>query len=82
MLLRSLGIGLLLLMAVVVPGRATAHAVLLRSIPPTGQTLQRAPDQVQLLFSEPIDPAFSSVHVLDSSKQPVDRGDGKQQSER
>ena len=65
-----------LLMAVVVPGRATAHAVLLRSIPPTGQTLQRAPDQVQLLFSEPIDPAFSSVHVLASSKQPVDRGDG------
>jgi copper transport protein len=71
-----LGIGLLLLVAVVVPGRATAHAVLLRSIPPTGQTLQRAPDQVQLLFSEPIDPAFSSVRVLDSSKQPVDRGDG------
>jgi copper transport protein len=74
--IRVFGIGLLLLMAVVVPGRATAHAVLLRSIPPTGQTLQRAPDQVQLLFSEPIDPAFSSVRVLDSSKQPVDRGDG------
>ncbi len=74
--IRLIGIGLLLLLAVVAPGRATAHAVLLRSIPPTGQTLQRAPDQVQLLFSEPIDPAFSSVRVLDSSKQPVDRGDG------
>jgi copper transport protein len=74
--IRVFGIGLLLLVAVVVPGRATAHAVLLRSIPPAGQTLQRAPDQVQLLFSEPIDPAFSSVRVLDSSKQPVDRGDG------
>jgi copper transport protein len=60
----------------VVPGRATAHAVLLRSIPPTGQTLARAPDQVQLLFSEPIDPAFSSVRVLDGAKQPIDRGDG------
>jgi len=74
--IRVIGIGLLLLVAVVIPGRATAHAVLLRSIPPTGQTLQRAPDQVQLLFSEPIDPAFSSVRVFDNSKQPVDRGDG------
>src|SRR6266849_3722661 len=67
---------MVVLIAVVVPGRATAHAVLLRSIPPTGQTLQRAPDQVKLLFSEPTDAAFSSVRVFDSSKQPVDRGDG------
>jgi copper transport protein len=66
----------LLLVAVVVPGQAAAHAVLLRSIPPAGQTLPRAPDQVQLLFSEPIDAAFSSVHVLDSARQPVDLGDG------
>ncbi len=71
-----IGAALLLLVAVVVPGRATAHAVLLRSIPPSGQTLQRVPDQVQLLFSEPIDPAFSGVRVLDNTKQPVDRGDG------
>jgi copper transport protein len=71
-----IGAALLLMLAVVAPGRATAHAVLLRSIPPTGQTLPRAPDQVKLLFSEPIDAAFSSVRVFDSSKQAVDRGDG------
>src|SRR5712692_9088595 len=69
-------VGLLLLVAITVPGRATAHAVLLRSIPPTGQTLSRAPDQVVLLFSEPIDAAFSRVHVIDSARQTVDRGDG------
>ena len=74
--LRALSMGLVLLVAVVVPGRAMAHAVLLRSVPPSGQTLSRAPDQVQLLFSEPIDAAFSSVHVLDSSRQKVDQGDG------
>lgn len=69
-------VGLLLLVAVVVPGRAAGHAELLRSIPPTAQTLLRPPDQVQLLFSEPIDAAFSSVRILDASRQTVDRGDG------
>jgi copper transport protein len=69
--------GLLLLVVLVGSGRVTAHAVLLRTIPPTGQTLLRAPDQVQLLFSEPIDAAFSSVHVLDSSGRVIDRGDGR-----
>jgi copper transport protein len=73
--LRALGLALLLIVAIVAPGRATAHAVLLKTTPPTGQTLSGAPDQVALLFSEPIDAAFSSVHVLDSARQPVDRGD-------
>ena len=74
--LRPLGLGLLLFIAVAFPGRATAHAVLLRTIPPTGQTLPKAPDQVKLLFSEPIDAAFSSVHVVDNAKQRVDINDG------
>lgn len=68
---------LLLFVAVLVPARATAHAVLLRSIPPPGRTLPAAPDQVQLLFSEPIDAAFSSIRVVDSSNRPVDLGDGR-----
>jgi copper transport protein len=66
----------LLLAAFVVPDRATAHAVLLRSIPPPGQSLARPPEKVQLLFSEPIHAAFSRVEVLDSARQPVDQGDG------
>jgi copper transport protein len=58
-------------------GNAAAHAVLLRSTPPTGQTLGAAPSQVQLLFSEPIDPVFSRVHVLDARGVAIDSGDGR-----
>jgi copper transport protein len=58
-------------------GNVAAHAVLLRSTPPTGQTLGAAPSRVQLLFSEPIDPVFSRVHVLDAGGQSIDNGDGR-----
>src|SRR5579859_1492857 len=53
-----LAAGLVLVVGVVLPTQAAAHAVLLRTIPPTRQTLSGAPDQVRLLFSEPIDAAF------------------------
>jgi copper transport protein len=52
-----------------------AHAVLLRATPSSTQTLTQPPDQVQLLFSEPLDPVFSSVRVANATGQPVDRGD-------
>ena len=57
------------------PERALAHAVLLRSVPPSSQTLARAPDEVRLLFSEPIDIVFSGIHVSNAAGQLVDRGD-------
>src|SRR5258708_25026275 len=69
------GIALLCLLAVVAPTPVTAHAVLLRSTPPTGQTLPRSPEEVLLLFSEAIDPVFSAVRVLNDANQPIDRGD-------
>jgi copper transport protein len=72
-----LAIALLCWLVIVDPTPATAHAVLLRSTPPTGQTLPRPPDRVQLLFSEPIDPVFSAVRVLNDQGQPVDRGDSQ-----
>src|SRR5438309_6373123 len=59
------------------PMRAAAHAVLLRGRPSDRQTLERAPDQVQLLFSEPLDQVFSSLRVRDASGQRVDKGDGR-----
>src|SRR5438128_12701540 len=54
-----------------------AHAVLLRGTPSDRQTLERAPDQVQLLFSEPLDQVFSSLRVQDASGKRVDKGDGR-----
>ncbi len=56
---------------------AFAHAVLLRATPSGSQTLAEAPDQVQLLFSEPLDPEFSTVQVLDGAGARVDLADGK-----
>ncbi|MDQ6670585.1 MAG: copper resistance protein CopC, partial [Chloroflexota bacterium] len=75
------GIGILGLVAGVAfglgqtPATALAHAVLLRSVPPANQTLSRAPDEVRLLFTEPIDIVFSGIHVNNAAGQPVDRSD-------
>lgn len=57
------------------PERVMAHAVLLRSIPSSNQALPRAPDEVRLLFSEPIDIVFSGIRVLNAAGQAVDSGD-------
>lgn len=57
------------------PAMALAHAVLLRATPSSSQTLAQAPAQVQLLFSEPLDPVFSGVQVLNADGQRVDSGD-------
>jgi copper transport protein len=59
------------------PAAASAHAVLLRATPSGSQTLNQAPAEVQLLFSEPLDPVFSHVQVLDGSGQVVDLGDSR-----
>lgn len=65
--------GLLLLL--LLPGVTWAHAALLRATPSSSQTLSQAPAEVDLLFSEPLDPVFSAVHVVDASAQVVDLGD-------
>jgi copper transport protein len=59
------------------PGTVLAHAILLRVDPPTGRSLPSAPSTVQLLFSEPIDPEFSRVRVLDDSGKQVDTGNSR-----
>ncbi|HEY2596275.1 MAG TPA: CopD family protein [Chloroflexota bacterium] len=66
-------VGILML----VPAAALAHAVLLKTTPSSSESLSSAPSQVQLLFSEPLDPAFSHVQVRDASGQLVDNGDSQ-----
>lgn len=73
----GVGFGVLLSCAGLSVENVLAHAVLLRTIPSSTQTLARAPDEVRLLFSEPIDIVFSSVHVLDGAGKPVDTGDAR-----
>jgi len=64
-------------LGVLIPSVALAHAELIRVTPPTRQTLPQPPEQVALLFSEPLDPSFSSVQVQDSTGTRVDQGDSQ-----
>jgi len=70
-------VALALLFVGAITSDVAAHAVLLRSEPPTARTLSAAPREVRLLFSEPIDASFSRLQVFDSNGQPVDRGDSR-----
>jgi methionine-rich copper-binding protein CopC len=54
-----------------------AHAMLDRSVPRVGSTVKASPGRVELWFTQPLEPAFSSVKVLDATGRQVDRGDPK-----
>ncbi len=54
---------------------ASAHAVLVNSNPADNATLTSAPSQVDLYFSEAIDPNLSKLSVMDAKGQQVDAHD-------
>ena len=56
---------------------AAAHAFLDHASPPVGGTVGKPPPEVTVWFSEPLEPAFSTLRVLDKDGKPVDRGDRK-----
>jgi copper resistance protein C len=49
-----------------------AHAMLDRATPRVGSTVRGVPDRVELWFTEPLEPAFSTVKVLDEGGRQVD----------
>ncbi|HMD81575.1 MAG TPA: copper resistance protein CopC, partial [Anaerolineales bacterium] len=53
----------------------SAHALLVRSNPEANAVLQQAPVQVELIFSETLEPTLSSITVVDSNNVTVDAGD-------
>jgi copper transport protein len=53
----------------------SAHALLVRSIPEANAVLEKSPAQVELFFSEPLEPQLSSIMVYDSNNLVVDAGD-------
>ena len=74
--------GLLALLAgIVVMGQllpvqpAFAHASLVRSDPASNSVLAQPPSRVVIWFTEPLEPAFSQIRVLDAQGRQVDRGD-------
>ncbi len=56
-------------------GAAFAHAFLDRALPAVGSTVHGPPAEVKLWFSQELEPAFSTVRVLDKSGKQVDRRD-------
>jgi copper resistance protein C len=54
-----------------------AHAFLERAEPRVGSQVRTAPGQVQLWFSERLEPAFSTVRVVDEAGRRVDQGEAR-----
>jgi copper transport protein len=52
--------------ALALPATALAHAALLRTSPSASVTLSKAPTQVALTYSEPVEPKFAIVSVTDA----------------
>jgi methionine-rich copper-binding protein CopC len=71
--MRKLIIASLLLVALE-SGVARAHAFLDHANPLVGSTVQSAPHEVTLTFTQNLEAAFSNVQVTDSSGARVDQG--------
>ena len=60
-----------------IPIAASGHAFLDHADPKVGSTDNASPKQVELHFTQAVEPDFSSVTVTDSSGKQVDNGDTK-----
>jgi copper transport protein len=60
--------------ALALPASAWAHAALLRTVPEASRTVNAAPPQVRLTYSEPVEPRFAIVSVTDSNGRQVTSG--------
>ena len=61
---------------------ASAHAILDHANPPVGSTVQNAPRQLSLWFTQDLEPAFSKVEVRDASGTRIDAGSRVDRSDR
>jgi len=62
------------LAALILAGTASAHALLVRSEPVADGVLVTAPTTIELWFSEPLEPAFSSARLIDTTGAVVPTG--------
>ena len=58
--------------ALVLPGAASAHAFLKSATPAVGATVQTAPTQVAIEFTEGVEPKFSAIKVQDAAGKPME----------
>ncbi|MGK2931539.1 MAG: copper resistance CopC/CopD family protein, partial [Solirubrobacterales bacterium] len=64
-----------LLAILVLPGSASAHAVLESSTPTRGQVLEQAPPEVSFEFNEPVEASFGALRVFDIEGNEVQSGE-------
>ncbi len=57
------------------PAVAAAHAFLDHAEPKVGSTVAASPPRVAVHFTQSVEPAFSTVHVLDADGKSVDQAD-------
>ena len=69
------GLAFVLILVTALPLNASAHAALVKSSPARGTTLVQPPQRVELTFSERLEPAYSTVDVVDTASQQVDLRD-------
>jgi copper resistance protein C len=67
--------GIILLIFVAGLARLEAHAFLEHADPAVGSSVQTSPSEVQIRFTENIEPAVSSIHVFNTSGKEVDKRD-------
>jgi len=60
--------------ALALPAAAWAHAALLKTVPEASRTINSAPPEVRLTYSEPIEPRFAIVSVTDAAGKQVTNG--------
>ena len=58
-------------------GPALAHARLVETYPADGDALAKPPEQVQVLFSEPVEAEFDPIKVQDQGGDRVDEDDAR-----
>ena len=73
--LRCVALPLVAAVACIAAAPAAAHAFLDHALPAVGSTVHESPRSVRLWFTEPLEPAFSRVRVVDASGKAVDSGD-------
>ena len=72
------GVALAFVFAVLIlsrPDTASAHANLADADPAPNSVLETGPSKITIWFTEPLEPSFSAIEVLDSQGSRVDNDD-------
>lgn len=72
--MRHIAAGLAMAAFLLCAGQASAHAFLKAATPAVGATVQAAPAQVVIDFTEGVEPGFSTITVQDAGGTRMDTG--------